>query len=116
MVRVPLPTSTGACIGGASLLKARAKRDGVYRAFADTHAILTLPLGGAHMLPEEPVAQPVEHLTFNQGVPGSNPGGLTIKSRVYASRRRLSKIAANAKLTTGVIGDGASAPRSSPLG
>jgi hypothetical protein len=27
---------------------------------------------------EEPVAQPVEHLTFNQGVPGSNPGGLTI--------------------------------------
>ena len=26
----------------------------------------------------EPVAQPVEHLTFNQGVPGSNPGGLTI--------------------------------------
>jgi hypothetical protein len=25
----------------------------------------------------EPVAQPVEHLTFNQGVPGSNPGGLT---------------------------------------
>jgi hypothetical protein len=29
------------------------------------------------MSPEEPVAQPVEHLTFNQGVPGSNPGGLT---------------------------------------
>jgi hypothetical protein len=26
----------------------------------------------------EPVAQPVEHLTFNQGVAGSNPAGLTI--------------------------------------
>lgn len=26
----------------------------------------------------EPVAQQVEHLTFNQVVPGSNPGGLTI--------------------------------------
>jgi hypothetical protein len=26
----------------------------------------------------EPVAQPVEHLTFNQGVMGSNPIGLTI--------------------------------------
>ena len=24
-----------------------------------------------------PVAQPVEHLTFNQGVTGSNPVGLT---------------------------------------
>jgi hypothetical protein len=30
---------------------------------------------------EEPVAQPVEHLTFNQGVMGSNPIGLTTKSR-----------------------------------
>ena len=27
----------------------------------------------------EPVAQPVEHLTFNQGVAGSNPAGLTNK-------------------------------------
>ena len=26
---------------------------------------------------EEPVAQPVEHLTFNQRVSGSNPDGLT---------------------------------------
>jgi hypothetical protein len=24
-----------------------------------------------------PIAQPVEHLTFNQGVAGSNPAGLT---------------------------------------
>ena len=32
---------------------------------------------GVHMLREEPVAQPVEHLTFNQGVSGSNPDGLT---------------------------------------
>jgi hypothetical protein len=30
---------------------------------------------------EEPVAQPVEHLTFNQGVMGSNPIGLTNKSK-----------------------------------
>ena len=28
--------------------------------------------------PDERVAQPVEHLTFNQGVAGSNPAGLTI--------------------------------------
>ena len=28
-------------------------------------------------LPKEPVAQPVEHLTFNQGVAGSIPAGLT---------------------------------------
>jgi hypothetical protein len=27
----------------------------------------------------EPVAQPEEHLTFNQGVAGSNPAGLTKK-------------------------------------
>ncbi len=26
----------------------------------------------------EPVAQPVEHLTFNQRVSGSNPDGLTM--------------------------------------
>ena len=29
----------------------------------------------------EPVAQPVEHLTFNQGVAGSNPAGLTTLGR-----------------------------------
>ncbi len=29
------------------------------------------------MVAQEPVAQPVEHLTFNQGVKGSNPFGLT---------------------------------------
>ena len=28
----------------------------------------------------EPVAQSVEHLTFNQMVPGSTPGGLTTTS------------------------------------
>jgi hypothetical protein len=32
------------------------------------------------MVAKEPVAQPVEHLTFNQGVMGSNPIGLTNKS------------------------------------
>src|SRR5262249_59410402 len=36
--------------------------------------VATHPYGRAA---REPVAQPVEHLTFNQGVPGSNPGGLT---------------------------------------
>ena len=29
------------------------------------------------MVAREPVAQPVEHLTFNQRVSGSNPDGLT---------------------------------------
>ena len=33
------------------------------------------PIVRAHS--PEPVAQPVEHLTFNQGVMGSNPIGLT---------------------------------------
>lgn len=32
---------------------------------------------------QEPVAQLVEHLTFNQGVPGSSPGGLTTLSQKY---------------------------------
>ena len=32
----------------------------------------------------EPVAQPVEHLTFNQGVAGSNPAGLTRKTQDLA--------------------------------
>jgi hypothetical protein len=32
----------------------------------------------ASLAMREPVAQSVEHLTFNQRVPGSNPGGLTI--------------------------------------
>ena len=38
---------------------------------------------GMHMLRGEPVAQPVEHLTFNQGVSGSNPDGLTNTSKTY---------------------------------
>jgi hypothetical protein len=36
------------------------------------------PIVRAH--PIEPVAQLVEHLTFNQGVAGSSPAGLTSKS------------------------------------
>jgi hypothetical protein len=35
------------------------------------------PIVRAHH--SEPVAQPVEHLTFNQGVAGSIPAGLTIE-------------------------------------
>jgi hypothetical protein len=30
---------------------------------------------------QEPVAQPVEHVTFNHGVLGSSPSGLTNKSK-----------------------------------
>ncbi len=33
----------------------------------------------AQQAPRERVAQLVEHLTFNQRVPGSSPGALTIK-------------------------------------
>ena len=36
----------------------------------------------------EPVAQPVEHLTFNQGVKGSNPFGLTIIIKDLSKRPR----------------------------
>ena len=32
----------------------------------------------------DPLAQAVEHLTFNQGVPGSIPGWITINVRRYA--------------------------------
>jgi hypothetical protein len=42
---------------------------------------------GAHMSLEEPVAQPVEHLTFNQGVKGSNPFGLTKQIQGLKSNR-----------------------------
>jgi len=51
-----------------------------------TAARLTDPLAvssfPANLRPclEEPVAQPVEHVTFNHGVSGSNPDGLTIGS------------------------------------
>ena len=39
----------------------------------------SVPGGSWHVSDvSEPVAQPVEHLTFNQGVSGSNPDGLTI--------------------------------------
>ena len=41
----------------------------------------------------EPVAQLVEHLTFNQGVPGSSPGGLTNPMRTPGIwRNRLSEL------------------------
>jgi len=39
-------------------------------------AVLSLPC----FLKNDLVAQPVEHLTFNQRVPGSNPGEITIKA------------------------------------
>ena len=34
----------------------------------------------------EPVAQPVEHLTFNQGVAGSNPAGLTKENQILIEK------------------------------
>ena len=38
----------------------------------------------------ERVAQPVEHLTFNQRVPGSNPGALTKENKdLHKSKRFL---------------------------
>ena len=47
--------------------------------FADPMAsfLLTSAIAQPYGRHEEPVAQPVEHLTFNQRVPGSSPGGLT---------------------------------------
>ena len=38
---------------------------------------IDLGVGTGPLSREEPVAQPVEHLTFNQRVVGSNPAGLT---------------------------------------
>jgi len=39
------------------------------------------------MVAREPVAQPVEHLTFNQGVKGSNPFGLTNQAKDSSPKR-----------------------------
>jgi hypothetical protein len=64
---------------GRSLLKARSERDAVFWAASQAPNIDLAP-SPAHMVAKEPVAQPVEHLTFNQGVMGSNPIGLTNKS------------------------------------
>ena len=49
------------------------------------HAVSWLTLGGAMLMVRraEPVAQSVEHLTFNQRVMGSNPIGLTNNLSVY---------------------------------
>jgi hypothetical protein len=49
---------------------------------------LLLPPPGPHMASWEPVAQPVEHLTFNQGVSGSNPDGLTTSIKELGPRCR----------------------------
>src|SRR3954462_8705239 len=45
--------------------------------------------------PWERVAQSVEHLTFNQRVPGSNPGALTNLENVDLSRQTASTRSAN---------------------
>ena len=39
---------------------------------------------GARQCVREPLAQLVEHLTFNQGVPGSSPGRLTSNPQGFA--------------------------------
>src|SRR5215203_5683700 len=43
----------------------------------------------------EPVAQSVEHVTFNHGVAGSSPAGLAIKSSTY----RIQRLPALARVT-----------------
>ena len=53
---------------------------------------MLLPPPGPHMASWEPVAQPVEHLTFNQGVSGSNPDGLTILFRRSGHRFAASRL------------------------
>jgi hypothetical protein len=65
---------------GRSLLKARSERDAVFWAASQAPNIDLAP-SPAHMVAKEPVAQPVEHLTFNQGVMGSNPIGLTNQAK-----------------------------------
>jgi hypothetical protein len=56
------------------------------------------------MVAKEPVAQPVEHLTFNQGVMGSNPIGLTNNisnlagsMRAHIAEKVASKVASGAR-------------------
>src|SRR5713226_6870926 len=44
-----------------------------------SHAAWRRPPRATEARQREPVAQPVEHVTFNHGVPGSIPGGLTNK-------------------------------------
>lgn len=41
---------------------------------------------------DEPVAQPVEHLTFNQGVLGSSPSGLTTSEGLSLFRKTLATV------------------------
>src|SRR6266851_2015506 len=48
-----------------------------------SHAAWRRPARATEAPQREPVAQPVEHVTFNHGVPGSIPGGLT---KVYRRR------------------------------
>jgi hypothetical protein len=47
-------------------------------------SLLTAPAGASTPAPGEPVAQMVEHLTFNQVVLGSSPSGLTSKNKDLA--------------------------------
>jgi hypothetical protein len=51
---------------------------------------------------EEPIAQPVEHLTFNQRVDGSNPSGLTNKINELDGKRGTVK---GAGVTIGVTAE-----------
>ena len=51
---------------------------------------------------DEPLAQTVEHLTFNQGVPGSSPGRLT---KNYEDFGRPTDHRPFARLVTGSVAD-----------
>ncbi len=74
------------------------------KSLAEMPLFVDLPASAAHMVASwERVAQPVEHLTFNQRVLGSSPSALTIKIRQL---RPFSE--------TAVTGEAASLDRKSP--
>ena len=59
------------------------------------------------MIFKEPLAQPVEHLTFNQRVEGSSPSWLTIFKIVYAG---VAELADAPDLGSGAFGVGVRLP------
>ena len=65
----------------------------------------------ASNLVQEPVAQAVEHVTFNHGVAGSSPAGLTNKINDLAHKSDGRRMATKALVTSGVT-KGVGPPRS----
>src|SRR5215471_5742204 len=68
------------CVSGGGVNQQRAEGCAVSR-FRDPPALLTRPSRAPTPSTREPVAQMVEHLTFNQVVLGSSPSGLTNKTK-----------------------------------